>query len=52
MIRYDLPEAYEEFCFSLITESRSLDLRANDLETRKDWEKYFKIRFLQNRTTN
>jgi len=44
--KFSVPPDYEEVCFSLITEFRSLDLRANDLKTRKQWEKYFKIRFI------
>ena len=38
--RYSLPKEVDNLVFSVITKQRSLDLRANDPDTRNRWVKY------------
>ena len=39
--RFDLPKEVDNYVFSVITKTRSLDLKANDSATRNRWVKYF-----------
>jgi cytohesin/brefeldin A-inhibited guanine nucleotide-exchange protein len=41
--KYKIPEEQDAFCFSIVTATRSLDLKAPDVETRIKWERYFRL---------
>jgi hypothetical protein len=41
--KYLLPKEVDNFVLSIITRTRSLDLKANDSATRNRWVKYFNV---------
>jgi hypothetical protein len=47
--KYQLPKEVDNLVLSVITRSRSLDLKANDSATRNRWVKYFNY-FIQSKT--
>lgn len=40
--KFKIPAEYDNLCFSLITKKRSLDLRAQDIQTHELWVAYFR----------
>ena len=45
--RHSLPQELDNVCMSVITGSRTLDLKANDSQTRNKWVQYFYDRVLK-----
>lgn len=49
--RHSLPKELDNLCMSVITRSRTLDLKANDFQTRNKWVQYFYDRVLKEKLT-
>jgi cytohesin/brefeldin A-inhibited guanine nucleotide-exchange protein len=49
MQKYDIPIEFDQFCFSIITNQRTLDLRANEIEIKAKWVNYLRAFILQRR---
>ena len=49
--RHSLPKELDNLCMSVITPSRTLDLKANDFQTRNKWVQYFYDRVLKEKLT-
>ncbi len=47
--RHNLPKELDSMCMSVISGSRTLDLKANDIQTRNKWVQYFYDRVLKDR---
>ena len=47
--RHGLPKELDNVCMSVITASRTLDLKANDSMTRNKWVQYFYDRVLKDK---
>ena len=45
--RYSLPKELDNVCMSVIAGNRTLDLKANDFQTRNKWVQYFYDRVLK-----
>ena len=43
----NLPKEYDDMCLSIVTHTRTLDLKANDFQTRNKWVQYFYDRVLK-----
>lgn len=37
MRKHNIPPEFDQFCFSIITSNRTLDLKCNDMETKFKW---------------
>lgn len=44
MKRNNVPVEFDSLCFSIIGKDRTLDLKAETMEIRAKWVKYFKLR--------
>ena len=47
--RHNLPKELDNVCMSIVTTSRTLDLKANDFQTRNKWVQYFYDRVLKDK---
>lgn len=47
--RHGLPKELDNVCLSIVTTSRTLDLKANDFQTRNKWVQYFYDRVLKDK---
>ncbi len=47
--RHNLPKELDSMCMSVISGNRTLDLKANDIQTRNKWVQYFYDRVLKDR---
>lgn len=47
--KHNLPKELDNVCMSIITGSRSLDLKSNDFQTRNKWVQYFYDRVLKDK---
>ena len=51
LLRHGLPKELDNVCMSVVTNSRTLDLKANDFQTRNKWVQYFYDRVLKEKLT-
>jgi hypothetical protein len=47
MRKNKVPVEYDSLCFSIIGRERTLDLKAENIEQRAKWVRYFKLRLIQ-----
>ena len=47
--RHGLPKELDNVCMSVMTRNRTLDLKANDFQTRNKWVQYFYDRVLKDK---
>ncbi len=49
MKRNKAPIEFDPFCFSIIAQKRTLDLKAIDIKTRAKWTRFIKLFLIQRR---
>ena len=49
LLRHGLPKELDNVCMSVVTNNRTLDLKANEFQTRNKWVQYFYDRVLKDK---